>query len=397
MKNNSLKEENRSKKKILALTGIRSEYDLLFPLLRELQNDGDFAVGVICCGAHLTPLHNFSVKQIEEDGFAIVERIENILYSNSLSGKVRSTGILLTSLAEALERERPDLLLVIGDREEPIIGALAANYLNIPVVHLAGGDNTFPKDGDVDEQVRHATTKLSHVHLTMAEEHSQRIIRMGEEPWRVHTVGSGGIDRLKTEQGIALDQLAHLAGSSVKEAYVVLIYHALSSEIAQATQELNSCIKACLANNVHIYLGAPNSDPGFQDILNEIKKFDNNPLVHQYRNLPRNAFITLLRNARCLVGNSSLAFHEAEYLGLPAVNVGERQRGRLCGENVRFADATYDSIFDAVKRAVYDGVYRKSLKTGSSVYGDGHMAQRSVAVIKQLPDKRMLLAKKITY
>jgi GDP/UDP-N,N'-diacetylbacillosamine 2-epimerase (hydrolysing) len=231
----------------------------------------------------------------------------------------------------------------------------------------------------------------------MAEEHSQRIIKMGEEPWRVHTVGSGGIDRLRIEQGLTLEQLEHLAGNSVKEAYVVLIYHALSSEIAQAKQELNYCIRACLANNVHLYLGAPNSDPGFQDILNEIKTFEGDPRIHQYNNLPRNAFITLLRNAQCLVGNSSLAFHEAGYIGLPAVNIGERQRGRLCGDNVQFADATYSSIFEAVKKALYDISYRKSLKTGSSIYGDGHMAQRSVAVIKQLPDKRTLLAKKITY
>ena len=383
--------------KILALTGIRSEYDLMFPLLKELHLDSDFEVGVICCGAHLTPLHNFSVRQVEEDGFTIVERIENLLYSNSLMGKVKSAGILLTSLAETLEKEKPSLLMVIGDREEPITGAVAGNYMNIPVVHIAGGDNTFPINGDVDEQIRHATTKLSHIHLTMAADHSQRIIKMGEEPWRVHTVGSGGIDRLRMEQGITLDELAQIAGSGVKDAYVVLIYHALSSQIAQAKYEINNCIRACLANNVHIYLGAPNSDPGFQDILSEIKTFESNPRIHQYNNLPRSAFITLLRNAKCLVGNSSLAFHEAEYLGLPAVNVGERQRGRLCGNNVQFVDATYDSIFESVKKALYDVTYSNSLKTGSSVYGDGFMAQKSVQVIKQLPCTRMLLAKKITY
>jgi GDP/UDP-N,N'-diacetylbacillosamine 2-epimerase (hydrolysing) len=397
MENSSLLDETRGKVKIIALTGIRSEYDLIFPLLKELQNDSAFELGVICCGAHLTPLHNFSVKQIEEDGFTIVEKMENLLYSNSLAGKVKSAGILLTSLAETLAREKPNLLIVIGDREEPIIGAIAGNYLNIPVLHVSGGDNTFPIDGDVDEQVRHATTKLSHIHLTMAAEHSQRIIKMGEEPWRVFTVGSGGIDRLRTEQGITLDQLARLAGDSVKDPYVILIYHALSSEIMQARQELDNCIRACLDNNVHVYVGAPNSDPGFQDILNVIKTFENHPLIHPYNNLPRQAFITLLRNAKGLVGNSSLAFHEAEYIGLPAVNIGERQRGRLSGNNVQFVDGTYDSIFDAVKKALHDTSYRASLKAGSSVYGDGHMAQKSLQVIKKLPDTRTLLAKKITY
>jgi GDP/UDP-N,N'-diacetylbacillosamine 2-epimerase (hydrolysing) len=397
MKSNTLLQQVDGCIKVLALTGIRSEYDLFYPLLQELHQDESFDVGVICAGAHLTPLHNFSVRQVEEDGFRIAERIENLIYSNSVVGKVKSAAVLLEGLAQTLKRERPHLLLVLGDREEPLVGAMAGNYMNIPVVHLAGGDNTAPIDGDVDEQVRHATTKLSNVHLTMAEEHTARLIKMGEEPWRVFTVGSGGIDRLRAEKRATLDELAEIAGSEVRNDYLVLIYHALSSELTKAKYEIATCIQAGIESGLTVFIGAPNSDPGFQDILDTIKEFVGHPKVKLYSNLPRNAFLTFLRNAKCLFGNSSLAFHEAGFLGLPAINVGERQRGRLCGNNVQFVDAVPGTVKAAIHKALYDDQYLNEIKSGGSVYGDGFMAQKSAKILKQLPGTKALLAKKITY
>ncbi|BAH46305.1 putative UDP-N-acetylglucosamine 2-epimerase [Brevibacillus brevis NBRC 100599] len=382
---------------ILALTGIRSEYDLLYPLLKGIDSHLDFDLGVIVSGAHLSPLHDYSVRQIDKDEFRIVDHIENLLYADSFSSKAKSSAILMQSLAQTLLRVQPDLLLILGDREEAIIGSLTASYMNIPVVHIAGGDNTSPTGGDVDEQIRHATTKLSHVHLTMMEEHSERIKKLGEEPWRVFTVGSPGIDRLRMEPALGVEEIANLLGEGVKKDYIVLIYHPLSSTVAQTAEELRLCIEQCIQTGLHIFIGSPNSDPGYQDIVQVLQEYAHHPQVCLYKNLERNIFVNLLRNARCLVGNSSLAIHEAPYLCLPSVNVGERQKGRIAGKNVQFVPANEEDVRGALQKALYDVDYRNELENEQFIYGDGFMVDKTLQILLSLPSREKLLAKKITY
>jgi len=387
----------KNKIKIVALTGIRSEYDLLFPLLEALEKDDAFDLGIIVSGAHLSPLHNYSVKQIEEDGFRVVDRIENLLYSDSLSSKAKSAAILLQGLTQSLAREEPDFLIVLGDREEAIVGALSAGFMNIPVMHFAGGDNTHPSGGNIDEQIRHAVTKMSHLHFTMTEEHSQRIYKLGEEPWRVHMVGNGGVDRIRMVDHLSNEELSARVGHTVPERYAVVIYHPLNSNLISAGIEMEICIKALLEAGLHIFIGNPNSDPGYQSILKVIQAHSHNPKIHTYSNLDRVTFVNLLRKSSCLVGNSSLGIHEAPYLCLPVINVGERQRGRRAGRNVQFVNANYTEVKQAIYKAVYDEGYRKQLIEDKYLYGDGHMAQKTLEIIKRLPKKSELLAKKITY
>lgn len=389
--------KNSTSIKILALTGIRSEYDLMFPLLQLLHKDDSFDLGIIVSGAHLSPLHNYSVNQIIGDQFKIVDRIENLLYTDSLSGKAKSSSILMQSLCQTLERERPNYLIVLGDREESVIGALVANYMNIAVIHIAGGDNTHPTTGNVDEQVRHATTKLSHIHLTMAEEHTQRVLKMGEEPWRVFTVGNGGIDRLRNEPSISKDELSASLGDCINQPYAVIIYHPLNSDMSQAAKEVRLCIEQSLKQNLHVFIGSPNSDPGYQDIIKVIEEFRMHPKVTLYKNLNRDVFVNVLRNAACLIGNSSLGFHEAPYLSLPAINVGQRQRGRMHGANVQIVDANEVEIQEALKKALYDLEYKEQLTRDRYIYGDGHMAEKAIDIIRQLPSGERILAKKLMY
>ncbi|MEO5340796.1 MAG: UDP-N-acetylglucosamine 2-epimerase [Magnetococcus sp. MYC-9] len=382
--------------KILALTGIRSEYDLLFPLLQRLAADAAFELGVVVCGAHLTDLHNHSVRQIEADGIPIVERLESLLHSSSRLGKVKSSGILLTALAQTLERERPDLLLLLGDREEVVVGSLAGLYMGIAVVHLAGGDSLH--GGCPDEWVRHAASKMSHLHLTMTEAHSQRLLRLGEEPWRVHTVGSGGVDRLRLEPVLPLSALAERLGSAVSGDYGVFVFHSLmDAHCQQGGEQVALALEGALATGLHLFVGAPNSDPGYQEVARVIEAYARRPEVTLYRHLPRAAFVALLRHARCLVGNSSLAFHEAPFLGLPAVNIGDRQQGRLAAHTIQSVPFEGEAIRQAVHRAAFDADYRSTVRPGETLYGDGYMAERTVALLKTLPDRQTLLTKRMTY
>jgi len=397
---NTLLSQCGNKIKVVALTAIRSEYDLLYPLLKNLNMDSKFDVSIIVAGAHLTELHNYSYKLIEADGFKIVGKIHNFkntICDNKTVGRVQSAGFLLNRIAPILKESNPDLFIYLGDREEALIAAIAANYMGIPSIHIAGGDNAHPVGGDVDEEARHATTKLSHIHLTMAKAHEVRIKKMGEETWRIKTVGNPGLDRLRTEPSIDICKVYRKLGVKNCDQYVVLIYHAVSSGVSVAPSEFELCIHEALATGVHVFVGSPNSDPGYIDLIKVINKFSKHPKVHVYSNLPRSEFVALLKNAKAIIGNSSLGILEASFIGLPSVNVGQRQRGRIAGVNVQFVDANSIEVSLALNKALFDAKYRKKVRKAKSPYGDGNMVKRSIAFIKNLPEKGKLLDKIITY
>lgn len=386
--------------KVLALTAIRSEYDLLYPLMRGLQADPDFEVGFIVVGAHLTPLHDHSIRLIEADGFDIVAKIENFQFNesgNTVNSRVKSAARLLDGLSDALTSANPDFLVYLGDREEPLMAAVACNYLGIPSIHIAGGDNAHPVGGDVDEEARHATTKLSHIHLTMTEAHTRRILQMGEEPWRIRTVGNPGLDRLRTEPEITSGDMVAALGPKANGNYIVLVYHAVSSAVGQAPNELRTTIEECIATGHNVFIGAPNNDPGYADLMRVTESFREHERLHIYKNLPRSIFTTMLKRAQAIVGNSSLGLLEAGFIGVPAINVGERQRERLAGINVQFVDGDSVNIRAALQTALFDATYREKVHRADSIYGDGFMVDRSIQFIKSLPERSSLLAKRISY
>ncbi len=386
--------------KVLALTAIRSEYDLLYPLMRGLQAEPDFEVGFIVAGAHLTALHDHSVRLIEADGFPIVAKIENFQFiesGNTVKSRVKSAARLLDGLSDALTSANPNFLVYLGDREEPLMAAVACNYLGIPSIHIAGGDNAHPVGGDVDEEARHATTKLSHVHLTMTEAHTTRILQMGEEPWRIKTVGNPGLDRLRTEPEVTSEDMMTALGPEANGKYIVLVYHAVSSAVGQAPDELRTAMEECIATGHYVFIGAPNNDPGYADLMRITESFREHERVHIYKNLPRSIFATMLKRAQAIVGNSSLGLLEAGFIGVPAINVGERQRDRLAGINVQFVDGNSVDIRSALQTALFDTAYRENVRRAECIYGDGFMVDRSIQFIKSLPDRNSLLAKRISY
>lgn len=392
--NGLLLNECGGRMKVMAVTGIRSEYDLMYPLLQELERSDSFELLVVATGSHLTALHNYSVSEIEKDGFCIAARIQTDIAQDDTGHRVKACGQLMTSLADVISAHRPDLLLVLGDREEPLVTAMVGNYMAVPVVHLAGGDSTNPEGGNVDEQARHATTKLSHLHLAMTPMHQRRIVQLGEEEWRVHSVGSGGVDRLRLTPVLSKNELALQSGLKVHSPYAVLIHHPLNGQNQLAIAEINAAVLAAKEQGLHLIIGAPNSDPGSSAVFQHIQNLENCEI---YYNLPRVEFINLLRYAEVLLGNSSLAFHEADYLGLPALNIGARQTGRLHSGHVVFTESSADSVKKALHDVLHDNAFRSQLKKGISFYGDGYMAEKSLQILLQLPIKSKLIAKHLTY
>ena len=215
-----------SKKKVLAITGIRSEYEILFPVIDALRNDPGIDLKLAVSGAHLSDWHGDTLKKIEEDGLEAVDRIDNLLLTNRKTQRAKGVGILTTALTQTVERESPDFLFAIGDREEAIATALVGNYMDVLVLHLGGGDPVY---SNADDPIRFAVSKLAHIHLTIAEEYSQNLKAVGEQDFRIHWVGNPSLDNIKNTAPMSTEQLSEFLKFDITDGrYIFLIKHPLS-------------------------------------------------------------------------------------------------------------------------------------------------------------------------
>lgn len=376
------------------LTGIRSEYDILAPIIAAVDAQPDLDAGVIVTGAHLTGLHGQSIRQIEADGYRIAARIDSLLASDGLGGRVKGMALQLTGLTDLFARERPDFLVVMGDREEVMTGAVAAIYHHIPVVHVGGGDHA--DDGNVDNLVRHAVSKMAHLHMATTELSGQRLRQLGEEPWRIHVTGASGLDRIIATPDMARDELEKALGVDWHgEPYAVLLYHPTITDFAEARAHMASITQVLEASGLNIAVMAPNSDPGNQAISLEIDALIARcPKAKAFTFLERKVFINMLRHARVMVGNSSAGILEAPSMGLPVVNIGIRQRGREHGDNVIFTDYDAGEIAAAITRATTDEGFRALVAQRRTPYGDGKAGERIAEVLRSVELGRGLLDKK---
>ena len=308
----------------------------------------------------------------------------------------KSAGLAVTEFAAEFQRLKPDAVIVIADRFESLAIAMAASYMNIPVAHLCGGDRVI---GNVDDQVRHAVTKLSHLHLVTNRESFERILRLGEQPFRIFEVGNPGLDRLLEVPVIDAAELSICLGFTIVEGepLVILIQHVISTEIDQAYEQMKISLDAVSELGIKTILSYPNSDAGGQQMIRAIHEYDSLPFLFVAKNIPRLEFVNLIRRASCLLGNSSAGILEAPLLKLPAINVGNRQRARLHAENVQFIPHDKAQIIAAIRRAIYDKSYRNSVATCSNPYGDGKSSARVADILAEISIDDTLLIKDITY
>lgn len=380
------------RRRVLALTGIRSEYDILFSPMKAIHEHPDLELQIIVTGAHLAPRFGLTLRQIEEDGFPIVEHIESLLDSDTASSRIKSAAIQLMGLIQTLERLNPDFLLVCGDREEAIMGSLAGAYMNIAVAHIGGGDLVV---GNVDDSVRHAVTKLAHLHFAFSEESAERIRRMGEEPWRVHCVGNPALDRFRLLPRLSREELSRRLDFDVTEGPVLLvIQHVISSEIDDAARQMRITMEAIAELGYKALIGYPNSDAGSREMIQVIEEYGARlPFVKVYRSLPRLEFVNVLQTIDVLVGNSSLGILEAPFLKLPAINIGNRQRRRQHADNVIFVSHDKEAVKGGIEMALHDPKFRQRIQDSSCPFGDGHAGERIAAVLAEIPNDSKLVVK----
>ncbi len=386
-----------TKRKILAVTGARSEYDILFPVLEKLQNDPAFELQILVTGAHLSENFGRTVKHIEDDGFTIADRIYNLINTDQKIGRILSLGQQISGLAQTFDRIKPDIILVVGDREEAISVSLTGAYMDIPVAHIAGGDVT--KDGNIDNSVRYATSKMSHIHFTILEQHRKTLLKLGEDDWRIHTVGNPALDRFLSLPAISKAELSQNIGFEItNDDYLVLIQHPIITDFENEGKNIRATLDAIVESGMKCLINYPNSDAGNHVIIEAYREYTTKfSQLHLFQNLDRLTYVNLLRHASCLLGNSSSGLIEAPSLGLPVINIGARQRGRVSASNVTFVDNDKKQIGDALNKALHSEEYRHSLKSMKNPYGDGNSSGKIAEVLRTIEINSNLIHKNITY
>jgi UDP-hydrolysing UDP-N-acetyl-D-glucosamine 2-epimerase len=378
------------KRTIAVVTSSRADYSHLYWPLHDLKRHPDVDLKLIVLGAHLSPQFGGTVSAIEKDGFPIAGQIECLLSSDSDVGMAKTLGVAVLGLADLLGQMRPDLLLLIADRYEMLAPAAVALTLRIPIAHIEGGEVS---EGAIDDAVRNALTKMSHIHFTSTEGARARVIGMGEEPWRVHRAGAPSLDHLRRSQLLSRDQLEHDLGLDLRRPTAVVAYHPVTI-LRDTTEEADALFAALRHMDMQILFCFPNSDAGSYLLMERTRSFISDyGDARMFVNLEAVTYWSLLRQVTLLVGNSSSGIMEAASLALPVVNVGFRQKGRERARNVLDAAPEEDSIRARIEEA-RSPQFRARLAELVNPYGDGRAAERIVQVLRTTPLSAELLVKR---
>ena len=360
------------------VTVARSDYGHLVPLLEALRDRPGLALQLYVAGGHLAPRFGRTVDAIERDGWPIAARVESTGVSDAAEDVAAGAGAGVVGFARGFARGRPDLLVLLGDRLEMLAAAVAALPLAIPVAHLHGGEIT---EGAIDEQARHALTKLSHLHFPAAAAYAQRILQMGEEPWRVHCVGAPGLDRLARLPALPRAELARRIGLPLRRPTLLVTFHPVTLEPGEASAHADELAAALASVEGDVVITYPGADADHGAVIERLEALAAaRPGTRMMPALGEESYGALLREADVMVGNSSSGLIEAPSFGLPVVNVGLRQRGRLRAANVIDVGYGREEITAGIRRALDPG-FRESLRGLVNPYGDGRAAPRIAEVL----------------
>jgi GDP/UDP-N,N'-diacetylbacillosamine 2-epimerase (hydrolysing) len=340
------------RKKICVITGSRAEYGLFYPLLKLLKKSDVFSLQLIVTGMHLSPEFGLTYREIEGDRFRIDEKVDIRLHSDTPQGILSSMGLALDKLGKALNRLNPDLIMVLGDRFEIFCAATAAHIFRIPVVHLYGGELSA---GAVDEAFRHAITKMSQLHFTSTEQYRQRVIQLGENPATVFNVGALGIENIEKLNFLPQKELEKELNFKFDQDTILVTFHPVTLEKDTAERQFGELLKTLeLFPELKIIFTLPNADTNGRIIIKMIKEFiKTNPTRSKaFYSLGRVCYLSLVKIAKAVVGNSSSGIVEAPSLGKPTINIGDRQKGRLMTDSVINCRPESKSIGLALRKAL---------------------------------------------
>ncbi|MGI2024262.1 UDP-N-acetylglucosamine 2-epimerase (non-hydrolysing)/GDP/UDP-N,N'-diacetylbacillosamine 2-epimerase (hydrolysing) [Shewanella morhuae] len=373
--------------RILALTSIRSDYDLLSPLYTRLHNDIDIELKLLVGGTHNSAIHDYTIKDIHRDGFDVLLEIDSLINSDTPKSRLKSASILLLSAVDSVSAFSPDLIIYAGDREDVMIGALLGGYLSIPTLHFYGGDHA--SDSYIDNSIRHAVSKLSTVHFVSTAIHKARLLALKEPENRIFDIGSIALDKFKNIVPIA-DIKYIIAGKIIDKPAALVIFHPIKDEVMKAPDIVNDILMTLIKNGYHCFIGSPNSDPGNALIVSTLSRLAAQySEITLYGNLPRDEFLNLFSACDIIVGNSSAGLLEAASIPIPCLNVGLRQKGRDCSDNVLFVDSSAEAI-QAGLNEISSTDFALKMSRVINIYGDSHSAEKAHKLIKSLNFKSLL-------
>jgi len=367
-------------RKVCVVTGSRAEYGLLYPILKEIKKYRELSLQLVATTMHLSNEFGLTYRYIEKDGFKIDEKIDSLSQLDSNTSMAKSSGTTTTLLADCFERLNPDIVLLLGDRFETHAAATTALLMNIPIAHIHGGEVT---QGAVDEQLRHAITKMSYLHFCSTEVYRQRIIQMGEDSSRVINVGAPGIDNIVNADLLDKANLSKKLDWRLPKKYAIFTYHPTTLEDSDLKRDLDSIFDTFLKSDIGVLFTYANADFGGKTINNSIEDFcklDTNK-YKVVKSLGQLRYLSAMKHANLLIGNTSSGIIEAASFYKPVVNIGNRQLGRLRGINV--IDCTIQEFFQSITLALSNDFIIKC-QNQQNIYGVGNASKHIVQkLIKQ--------------
>ncbi len=379
-------------KKIAVLTGKRGGYGAMKPMLRTIEAHPDLTLQLIVTDQHLDPAFGRTITEVQKD-FPIAAAVGMPGQDGSAERRAHALGSCIQGLSEAFTTLQPDLLILYGDRGEVLAAALAATHFGLPMAHLQGGDVS----GNIDENMRHALTKLCHLHFPASPASAERIRRLGEEAWRIHTVGDNHVDPIVAGDYSNADAVRAKLGLTNSDKPLVVLQHPETTRARDNSQDMRNTLEAALATGREVVCVYPCSDPGYEEIVETIESFREEQQLHIFQNIDAPDFWGLLAIAEILIGNSSAGLIETPYFPIAAINLGERQKGRQHAENLISIDFGADNVRKALNQAMTDEQYRAQVERCSQPFGDGKAGERIVEVIARQSLDTSLLDKRISY
>ncbi|MBS1492827.1 MAG: UDP-N-acetylglucosamine 2-epimerase (hydrolyzing) [Bacteroidetes bacterium] len=367
------------KNKICIATGTRAEYGLLNPLMTLIKKDKNLELQIIATAMHLSPEFGMTVNEIEKDGFKVTEKIEMLLSADTDTAIVKAMGLAMISASDVFNRLKPDLLVILGDRYEMMALATSAYLMNIPIAHIAGGETT---EGAFDEGIRHSITKMSSLHFAATEIYKKRIIQLGENPKSVYNVGALGLDNIKNLKLISKKDLEKDLNLTFDSKTALVTFHPVTLDKESPKKQFEKVLSALEKfPQMKLIFTMPNSDTGGREIIEMVNKFvakRNN--AYAFTNLGQKRYLSTLKNVDLVIGNSSSGIVEVPFMGIPTINIGDRQKGRIMSESIISVKCGTADIVSGIKKAIS---IKRNSSANKSPYGNGTAAKQMLTIIKK--------------
>ena len=378
---------------IAVVTGTRAEYGYLKPLMQAIQKDKELKLLPIITGMHLLPEFGNTYKIVKKD-FPSAKKVPMTLKGDQLKHMAEYLASGINNFATFLDKNHPDILVVLGDRSESLAAALAAAYLNIPIAHINGGDVSGTT---IDESIRHAITKIAHIHLVHTKENAERVEKMGEEKKRIFVTGALTLDTIMHTKFPSKKEILKKYHLNPNKTTFLVVQHPITTLKDRGYSQLKELFLALDSLKEQTILLYPNCDAGGKKFIDLIKTYEEKPYLHAFKNIPHEEYLSIMKSVDLMLGNSSSGIIEAPSFKIPVINIGSRQQGRQRSANILDIQPEKNKIIRAIDFSLHDKEFLQKVHSCKNQFGDGNAAQHMLKIFKEIPLDEKLIQKQITY